>query len=123
MPLSLLLASVEDITLAPLEPVTATEVELAIYPPMTATFELENRPGPGEIVLLQIGHNTVRQAVVQRDDDILTPEQLKQHWPQIQKEMLKELQTWSDLKCFTTRCEECHRRPLGHKIQVGYAHA
>ena len=79
MPLSLLLTSAEDIILAPMEFSPKSEVELAVYPPMTNTLELNERPGPGEIVLLQIGHNTVRQVVAQRDDDILTPEQVKQH--------------------------------------------
>ena len=45
----------------------------------------------------------MRQEVVQRDDDILTPTQLKEHWPEIQKAMLKELQTWAKLKCFSRR--------------------
>ena len=60
---------------------------------MTNAFELEHQPGPGVIVLLQIGENTARQTVVKRDDDILPAEQVKQYWPEIQKVMLKELQT------------------------------
>ena len=54
-------------------------------------------------MLLQIGPNTVRQVVVQRDDDILTPAQLKEHWPEVKKAMLNELQTWAKLKCFSRR--------------------
>ena len=54
-------------------------------------------------MLLQVGHNTVRQTVVKRDDDILTPEQVKQLWPEVQKAMLKELMTWANLSCFSRR--------------------
>ena len=84
--------------------VSAAEyAELAIYPPMTNTVGLERQPQPGEIVLLQMGQNTVRQAVVKRDDDLLTPQQLKENWPEVQAAMLKELKTWADLKCFSRR--------------------
>ena len=62
-----------------------------------------HKPKSGEIALLQTGPNAVRQAVVKRDDDILTAEQIKQHWPEIQKAMIKELQTWAKLKCFSRR--------------------
>ena len=54
-------------------------------------------------MLLQIGPNPVRKAVVKRDDNILTAEQIKQHWLEIQKAMIKELQTWAKLKCFSRR--------------------
>ena len=61
------------------------------------------KPEPGEIVLLQVGPNARRQESVQRDDDILTPAQLKEHWPEVKKAMLKELQTWATLKCFSRK--------------------
>ena len=64
---------------------------------------LPRNPNAGEIVLLQIGPNTVWQVVVQRDDDILTPAQLKERWPEVKKAMLNELQTWAKLKCFSRR--------------------
>ena len=54
-------------------------------------------------MLLQMGANKVRQVVVKRDDDVLTPEQLKQHWPEVRQAMLKELQTWCKLKSFSRR--------------------
>ena len=78
-------------------------VELAVYPPMTNTLALDQQPNSDEIVLLQIGENTVRQTVVKRDDDTLTQAQLKQLWPEVQKSMLKELQTWAHLKCFSRK--------------------
>ena len=60
-------------------------------------------------MLLQVGPNTMRQEVVQRDDDILTPAQLKEHWPEVRKAMLKELQTWAKLKCFSRRARKTAR--------------
>ena len=69
-------------------------VELAIYPPMTNTLKLETaQPQGNDIVLLQIGSNTTRQQVVQRDDDLLTPAQIKENWSEVRQAMLKELQT------------------------------
>ena len=79
MPLSLLTCSPEELHIEePIEVGAAEYAELAVYPPMTNTVGLDRQPEPGEIVLLQMGHNTVRQAVVKRDDDLLTPQQLKE---------------------------------------------
>ena len=55
------------------------------------------------MVLLQTGPTSVRQTVVKRDDDILTPTQMKTDWREVQEAMLKELQTWAQLKCFSRR--------------------
>ena len=98
MPLSLLTATADNIVLGPPLDCNNQEVELAVYPPMTNTIKLDQQPGRGEIVLLQMGQNIVRQTCVKRDDDILTPLQLKEHWPDIQKAMLKELQAWAKLE-------------------------
>jgi len=104
LPLTLLTANVDEVTLAEPSDINASYVELAVYPPMTNTMShLPRKPQPGEIVLLQVGPNTVRQVVVQRDDDILTPAQLKEFWPEVKKAMLKELQTWAQLKCFSRK--------------------
>ena len=54
-PLTLLTAHIDMIELAAEEPLAVDEVEVAVYPPMTNTFDLEHLPGPGEIVLLQVG--------------------------------------------------------------------
>ena len=93
MQLSLLNITADNVVLA--EPLTEwdSHIELGIYPPMTNAVKLGRKLQPGEIVLLQMNENTVRQAVVHRDDDVLTSDQLKQHWPEVQKAMLKELLT------------------------------
>ena len=109
--MALLTANVDEVTLA--EPNTdnnASYVELAVYPPMTNTLShLPREPQSGEIVLFQIGPNTVRQVVVQRDDDMLTRAQLKEFWPELKKAMLKELQTWAKLKRFSRRARSSAR--------------
>ena len=87
----------------PLELNHDTHAELAVYPPATNMLDLSEKPKEGEIVLLQMGANKVRQVVVKRDDDVLTPEQLKEHWPEVRQAMLKELQTWNKLQCFSRR--------------------
>ena len=70
---------------------------------------IPRKPKPGEIVLLQVGPNTMRQEVVQRDDDILTPGQRKEHCLEVSKAMLKELQTWATLKRFSRKARKSAR--------------
>ena len=38
-----------------------------------------------------------------RDDDILTKQQISEHWPEVEKPMPKELMTWAKLKCFSRK--------------------
>ena len=47
--------------------------------------------------------SAARRIVVQRDDDLLTPGQVNEHWDEVQKARLNELTTWSDLKCFSRK--------------------
>ena len=56
-----------------------------------------------EMVLLSMGTEAVRQTVVKRDDDVLTPDEIKKEWPRVQEAMLKELKTWAKLKCFSRK--------------------
>eukprot|EP00974_Lingulodinium_polyedra_P073045 7069775-Lingulodinium_polyedra.AAC.1 len=69
---------------------------------MTNTVECGGQVKDSKTVLLQMG-KSVRQTVVQRDDDVLAPGQLKTHWREVRQAMLKELQTWAKLKCFSRR--------------------
>jgi hypothetical protein len=50
-----------------------------------------------------VGVGSTRREVVQRDDDILMTQQVKEHWPQVQEAMLKELLIWAKLKCWGRR--------------------
>ena len=47
--------------------------------------------------------NGARRAVAQRDDDILTADELRVHAKEVAAAMLKELLTWAKLKCFSRR--------------------
>jgi hypothetical protein len=61
------------------------------------------------MVIFKASADSVRREVVQRDDDILTGQQLKDHWPEVQEAMLEELLTWAQLKCFSRRARSCSR--------------
>ena len=41
--------------------------------------------------------------MVQRDDDLSTPDQVNEHWGEVQKARFEELATWNDLKCFSRK--------------------
>ena len=47
--------------------------------------------------------SATRRVVVQRDDGILTADQVKEHWDEVQKARLKELHIWNDHKCFSRK--------------------
>ena len=116
MPLGYL-RSIGDSAMSPLPSMTNEEyVELSISRPMTNTMDLSVRPQRGQMVLLQIGPSNVRQEVVQRDDDVLTTSQMKENWPAVQQAMLKELQTWANLKCFS------RKRKADARNAVSYTH-
>ena len=56
-----------------------------------------------EELVLKIENNETRRAVVKRDDDVLTPQQQTEHWGEIEQAMMKELQTWAKLQCFSRK--------------------
>ena len=60
-------------------------------------------PKKGEILVQHLYLTGARRAVVQRDDDTLTPEILKHHAKEVVASMLSELKTWARLKCFSRR--------------------
>ena len=67
---------------------------------------LHNRPcapKKGEILVQRLYVTGARSAVVQRDDDTPTPEELKLHTKEVAASMLSELKTWARLKCFSRR--------------------
>ena len=60
-------------------------------------------PKKGEILVQRLYLTGARRAVVQRDDDTLTPEELKLYAREVAASMLSELKTWARLKCFSRR--------------------
>ena len=55
----------------------------------------------GEMASVKVDQNGTRREIIQRDDDILTLQQVQQ--PEAESAMLKELQTWATLKRFSRR--------------------
>jgi hypothetical protein len=72
---------------------------------MTAT--IPNLPlglGANAVVVFKTSiSDEVRREIIQRDDDLLTAAQVKEHWKDVEASMLKELQTWAKLKCFSRK--------------------
>ena len=61
---------------------------------MTNTVEDTPPVGPGEMLVFAVSAKTgTRRKVVQRDDDLLTPQQLQENWKEVQAARLKELKT------------------------------
>ena len=69
---------------------------------MTNTIaNLTRKPGPDEMVVFTVTQSHARAEVVKRDDDLLTKDEVKTHWPKVAGAMLDELVTWSNLGCFS----------------------
>ena len=58
---------------------------------------------PDEVAIYKTDNKGTRRAVTKRDDDILTADELKKYWREIQAAMLAELMTWRKFKCFSRR--------------------
>ncbi len=67
-----------------------------------------------EMSAFKVDQNGTRREIIQRDDVILTPQQVQQNWLEIESAMLKELQTWARLKCFSRRPAKERRTSLTH---------
>ena len=70
---------------------------------------MEDTPpvGVGEMLVFAVSAKTgTRRKVVQRDDDLLTPQQLQENWKEVQAARLNELKTWQELK-LPDRLQEC----------------
>ena len=68
----------------------AKEIEFAIDPEMTKFFmDVPQTARQDQMVLLSLNKedNVVRQQVVKRDDDVLTKEQIDEHWADVQAAM------------------------------------
>ena len=79
-------------------------VEFAYYYPMTNALDISDTVLPGQCFVVKMDRSrTVTRQVVVKEDDLLTPEQVRNQYPEVQKAMLKELKTWAELKCFSRR--------------------
>ena len=108
VPLDYLLQFKEDVGIEQLRPGDPSgneeECELAVYPPMTKTVPDASHLAPNEILVFKSSaKGGTRRAVVQRDVDVLTPDQVKGRWEEVKTARLVELKTWNKLKCFSRK--------------------
>ena len=69
--------------------------ELVIFPPDTMLIPGLPDVPDDHMVTYTINEAGTRRQVVQRDDDLLTPQQVKEHWKEVEEAMIKELQLQS----------------------------
>ncbi|MFM7984854.1 MAG: hypothetical protein ACKPKO_36595, partial [Candidatus Fonsibacter sp.] len=61
-------------------------------------------PGPGEHLCVSIYPVTAAaQAVVKRDDALLTQEEVQKHWPAVLVAIKQELETWVKYGCISRK--------------------
>ena len=65
-------------------------VEYEVRYPATKAFEGNDQVKPDEMVVYRLEENETRRQVVKRDDDVLSPEEIKTHWSECLTAMLKE---------------------------------
>ena len=63
----------------------------------------------GGVLVFKTTATGSRRVVTQRDDDLLTPTEVKEQWPAVEAAMLKELLTWAKLKCFSRKARRLAR--------------
>ena len=70
--------------------------------------DVPREPEPEEAVIerIYLGKPGKRIVNVERDDDLLTPEEVKLHEDEVKAAMLKELVTWAKHKCFSRRSRQ-----------------
>ena len=61
-------------------------------------------PAAGESLLVREHFlSGKKQVVVERDDNDLTAQETKQHWPEVAAAIQKELETWASHKCMSRK--------------------
>ena len=79
-------------------------VAIEVEGPQSMFLEgVEHVLAEGEVVELRCYESHVRKAVIDRSDDVLTPQEIKENAESCYQAMLRELKTWHDLKCFARR--------------------
>ena len=110
MPLSLLQCpEMSELQTEPLHLYTPEElpddVELLIPCEAQAVWNLEPdlMVTEDQMICFKVVNTKVKSSVISRDDELLTPEETRKHWPEVCQAMLKELQTWQKLNCFSRK--------------------
>ena len=83
---------------------TGIFVAIEVQGPQSIFLEgIEQELASGEVVELRCYESHVRKAVIDRSDDVLTSQEIKENAESCYQAMLRELKTWHDLKCFARR--------------------
>ena len=85
-------------------------------------YNRERTPVEGEVLVQRLYLTGARRAVVQRDDDTLTSEELKTHAKEVAAAMLKELLTWAKLKCFSRKKRQGARNIIDCRWVIKWKH-
>ena len=65
--------------------------------------------------ILQIYATSAKTTVIKRDTDIMTKEEEKTHWKELQAAMLEELKIWVKYRCFHMRLKHGARNIMDSK--------
>ena len=83
---------------------TGAYVALEIHGDLCKCVEgLERLPGEGEHVELRMYEAHTRKAVIDRTDDLLTPDEVRERGAEVTQAILSELRTWQGFGCFRRR--------------------
>ena len=83
-------------------------VEIGIDSPLTKCFLDDSAMAPGETVVLQV-FSRHKQAVIQREANLLTKKELAEHADLANAAILEELRIWHKHSCFRRRRRsDCH---------------
>ena len=55
-------------------------------------------PEEGEVMLIYIRKDSVRRTVIEREDDTLSPLEIRHRKAEVEAAMLQELKTWANYK-------------------------
>ena len=76
-------------------------VAMEIYMPVCKVVEgLERLPWEGEHVEMRFYENHTRKTIIERSDDLLTDQEVRENAQAVFQAMLDELLTWNSFKCF-----------------------
>lgn len=79
-------------------------VAIDVQWPLSKVVEgLPTTPSPNDTVEIRCYEAHTRKAVIDRSDDLLTQEEMRQNAAECLDAVHQELKTWKDLKCFTRR--------------------
>ena len=95
--------------------------------PGLSALRLDREPCPGESEVLQANQRfEFKKAVIERDTNNLTPDEVKKYAAEVAGAILTELKTWQKYDCFSRRPRkgatnviDCRWVQVGPQMEVG----